>query len=151
MSKQFTDGYFALVLTVILGLAAIVFVSVTFAFSRGYQSADQEHATYYAERAKAENRDHECLGEAADLSSARECLDNATVISRDAERAEQNLNAQREMAQWAFWMLVVTLIMAAITAIGVFYVWRTLLATQDMASDTKTMALDARKTWRVSS
>jgi hypothetical protein len=43
------------------------------------------------------------------------------------------------MARWALWMLIVTTGMAAITAFGVFFVWRTLLATQDMARDTRTI------------
>jgi hypothetical protein len=56
------------------------------------------------------------------------------------QRAEQDLNAQREMAQWAEGMLwaawAIGLLTFGATVVGVRYVYLTLVATQDMARET---------------
>ncbi|MEQ9564660.1 MAG: hypothetical protein RLN85_02400, partial [Pseudomonadales bacterium] len=107
-------------------MAALGFVGITISFSKGYQSADQEHSTYYAQRDAAEIAYRECLDSASSLNGARQCIDNASQTSRDAERAEQDLNAQREMAQWAEGMLwaawLVGLSTVGVTLVGVRYV-----------------------------
>ncbi len=159
MSKRFENGYFALVITCVICLLAIGFVAITFAFSKGYQSADQEHSTYYAERNASEIYYNECLNSATSLDGARQCIKNAEATSREAERAEQDLNAQREMAQWAEGMLwaawIVGISTLFATIIGIRYVYLTLVATQDMARDTKevgdaqvTASMDAVKAAR---
>lgn len=140
MSRRFGNGYFALVAFGIVGLLAIGFVSITFAFSKGYKSADQEHSANNANRETAEVVYSECLRTSSDLNSARKCVNNTKSTSREAERAEQDLNAQREMAKWTEGMLwaawVVGLSTLLATIIGVRYVYLTLLATQDMARET---------------
>jgi hypothetical protein len=119
---------------------AIAFVALTVSFSKGYQSADEEHSTYYAERDQAEIRYRECLETSTSLDGARECINNAEATSRDSERAEKDLNAQREMAQWAEGMLwaawTIGFLSLGITLVGVRYVYLTLIiATQNMARD----------------
>jgi hypothetical protein len=134
MSKRFENGYFALVLTCALALLTIGYVSFFVAFSKGYERADQEHAAYHAQRDTAEIAYRECLEISSSLSGARECVDNAETTSRDSERAEQDLNAQREMAQWAEGMLwaawTVGILTAGITIVGVRYVYLTLVSSQ---------------------
>jgi hypothetical protein len=134
MPYRFENGYFALVLTCALALLTIAYVSFYVAYSKGYQSADQEHAAYYTQRDTAEVAYRECLQISSTLSGARECVDNAEEASRDSERAEQDLNAQREMAQWAEGMLwaawSVGILTAGITIIGVRYVYLTLVSSQ---------------------
>lgn|GEM_PF-1294496 len=149
MSKRFENGYFALVVTCIICLIAIAIVSTTFAFSMGYRSADSEHAAYYAEYEMTQETYSECLDQAPDLNSAMHCIENSEANIRDAERAELNLNVQREMARSAENMLlaawVVGLLSLLVTAFGVRYVYLTLLATKDMLLATQDMAGDARK------
>jgi hypothetical protein len=41
------------------------------------------------------------------------------------------------MAEWARWMLISTVVMGVITALGVVFVWQTLEATRQMALDTR--------------
>ncbi|WP_340240989.1 hypothetical protein [Sulfitobacter pontiacus] len=141
MSKRFENGYVALFVTCIFLLTCIGFTSVFFAFSKGYQSADQEHSTYYAERDDAEIRYSKCLNAATDLNGARDCINDSSTTSREAQRAEQNLNTQREMAQWAesmgwaAWLIGASTLIA--TIVGVRYVFLTLIATQVMADDTR--------------
>lgn len=50
---------------------------------------------------------------------------------REEWRNEQDLEAQRDMATWAYWMLVATCFNTAITAIGVAFVAWTLDATRE--------------------
>lgn len=143
MSKRIENGYFALVITCLFGMASIGVVSVGFFQLKGYQSADQEHAAYYAERHQAEVNYRECLEAAVTLNGARECINNAPSRTRDAQRAEQDLNAQREMAQWAEGMLwaawTVGLLTFFATVIGVRYIYLTLVSTQDMAAQAESI------------
>lgn len=141
MSRRVENGYFALVVTCLFCITCIGFIAVEFASTKGYQRADQEHAAHYAERDKTEIKYRECLSFATDLNSARECVNNSGATSRESERAEQDLNAQREMAEWAegmlwaAWIIGVTTVF--VTIIGVRYVYLTLVATQEMARDTR--------------
>lgn len=140
MPERFENGYAALVIGCVFCIACIAFTAITVAFSNGYQRADQEHSAYYAERDNAEIQYNKCLNSSPDLNRARECIDNSKTTNREAERAEQDLNAQREMAQWAEGMLwaawVVGLSTVFATIIGVRYVYLTLVATQGMARET---------------
>lgn len=103
-------------------------------FGLGEQSGEhQANADTYAKHAQ-----NEIDGTCADLNGPAhtECIIRVVEATNEHERAESDLNAQRDMARWAFLMLIVTVAMAIITAFGVFYVWRTLLATQKMAEET---------------
>lgn len=71
-----------------------------------------------------------------DATAQTECIERIVDASNENQRAEKDLIAQSEMSTWAFWMLWATLVMAATTAFGVYFVWRTLMATQDMARET---------------
>ncbi|MBC7985614.1 MAG: hypothetical protein H7X93_02945 [Sphingomonadaceae bacterium] len=47
------------------------------------------------------------------------------------ERAQRDLDAQEDMAKWAFWLLLVGIISTVIGIIGVSFIWLTLKATRD--------------------
>ena len=109
MPKSLWNGPAALALTYIACGLFIAFISFTLAYSKGYKSADHEHETNNAQRDTSDVIYGECLRAAADLDGALECVNNTNATSRDAERSEQDLNAQREMAQWAEGMLWATI------------------------------------------
>ena len=71
----------------------------------------------------------------SDPASSAECIRNVIEATNEHQRAEDDLVAQTDMALWAFGMLIVTASMAAITAVGVVFIWHTLTATQEMAKD----------------
>lgn len=104
-------------------------------FKKGQESHQSHSATAY------ENQTDNEIGEQCSLqptvSSQKECMSKAVRATREQQRAEEDLDAQQQMAEWARWMLIFTVIMAAITAVGVFFVWKTLTATQEMAKDAK--------------
>ena len=60
-----------------------------------------------------------------------ECIETAIKTSGEYQRAQKDLNAQSEMAQWAFALLVLSALGIGISGIGVYYVRDTLIATAD--------------------
>ncbi|MBP2459568.1 MULTISPECIES: hypothetical protein [unclassified Rhizobium] len=67
------------------------------------------------------------------------CLADSLSADGSEKQAEYDLKAQQDMSAWALGMLIVTIWMAAATFLGVFFVWKTLIATQEMASDTRSI------------
>jgi hypothetical protein len=59
------------------------------------------------------------------------CLDSAVSANAETSEPDYDLQAQQEMAEWAFAMWWTSLFGAAITAVGVVYVARTLRAALD--------------------
>lgn len=57
--------------------------------------------------------------------------------SRSEWREEQDLNAQRQMAQWAFWMLVVSSLGVVVGATGLWFLKGTLDEARNMTSETR--------------
>ena len=104
-------------------------------YLRGEQAGEyQANSDTYASHAQKEIR-RNCSWRDGVAFSA--CVIGVVEATNEHERSESNLVAQRDMARWAFAMLIVTVLMALVTALGVYYVWRTLLATQRMANDTR--------------
>ena len=131
-----------------LGLAAIG-ISGWAVFQTGYllgidAGEYQANSDTYAHHAEQEIRST-CAG--LDGVAQTECISRVVESANQHERAEGDLVAQRNMARWALWMLIVTGLMAFVTAIGVYYVWRTLLATQDMAGDTREIGQTQIRAW----
>lgn len=65
------------------------------------------------------------------------CLANNISADGGVKQAEYDLKAQQDMSAWALGMLIATVWLTVITLFGVYFVWRTLLATQDMARETR--------------
>lgn len=99
------------------GLIFVFLASYSAFYSHGYQAANKDNeASYEASRA-AEEAYIECSRRAS-IEEALRCYAEAEKASREDYRAQQDLNAQREMAEWAKWMFWATAIVGALT-IGV--------------------------------
>lgn len=114
-------------------------LSVALVFHLGWKNGNAEgeyeaNTDTYAKHAQDEIEDCFAL---TDRSSVPECVRNVVKAQNEHERAEADLVAQTEMGLWALGMLVVTSAMAVVTGFGVYYVWKTLLATQRMALDAR--------------
>ncbi|MEM6408168.1 MAG: hypothetical protein AAF700_07085 [Pseudomonadota bacterium] len=99
----------------------------------GHQAGQRDAKTQeYASQA-AQEIESTCVG----LGGSREleCIISVIEATNAHERAENDLIAQKNMARWSLWMLLSTVAMAGITALGVYYIWHTLVATQKMAMD----------------
>jgi len=83
----------------------------------------------YAAYQRREDAYRECLN-APSIEKARECYATSPKLSREQERAESNLSAQQSMASSAYWMILVSVVTVVVTAIGVVFVWQTLMETR---------------------
>jgi hypothetical protein len=105
----------------------------------GYKEAETQHyQTEYAER--TDERVSRCFNGA---DPPRECVEEAVRDNYEQQRAESDLNAQRNMADWAFWLLVVSSAGLGGTSIGTaFLAWQVMLtreAVEDTSQATRAM------------
>lgn len=104
------------------------------AYSQGREAERRERSPqYHAESARAYAK-RTCAE--PNLAATIECVDTALAASREASRAEQDLDAQQRMAFWALLTVVVSIVTVGVTAIGVWFVKRTLDATLEAVADT---------------
>ncbi len=115
---------------------------------QGYEVGQESHQSDSAEAYKnysyKEISNH-CVFSVGSAAQT-ECIAQAVKGAREQQRAEEDLDAQQEMSEWAKWMLISTIVMAAITLFGVMFVWQTLTATREMASDQKGLISQGDKT-----
>lgn len=71
----------------------------------------------------------------ADRSAAQECVSSAIQASREAKRSEVDLSTQQQMSDWAFWALVVAIVMAFVTTIGTYLIFRQVELTRKAVGD----------------
>lgn len=135
MSERDRINEFAIGLTVVLGIAVIYFVGWTFIELKTEQRISKHYSGQY-EASDASRKIAEICASETGLAAV-ECVIEQTKGQQERANDTRDLNAQEWMAHWALWMFVVTSVMAFITAIGVWFVWRTLLATQQMARETR--------------
>jgi hypothetical protein len=129
-----------------IGVALPVFFTLFVAmagylgFTYGYNSSDQDHQSDYSARYEAQIVEEKCIA-LGTPDEAVQCYKEAKNAAREHSRAEQDLNAQREMANWAEGMLWATLLVGTLTVIltglGVYWVKETLVATQLAIQETK--------------
>lgn len=127
----------------VLVLTACVFLGVKYSWDvfSGYQqnhaSQRQEASEYQA--STAGHSPSACRPIIAEdgVFAWITCLFDNISTDGGAKQSEYELQAQQDMAAWAFGMLIVTLWLTVVTLLGVFFVWQTLKATQEMASETE--------------
>jgi len=68
--------------------------------------------------------------------AAIECVTEAIEAAQSQSDSRQDLYAQQDMAKWAFWLFMLTCASVGITAVGVWFVKRTLDATLEAVEDT---------------
>lgn len=104
----------------------------------GFQKGQESHQGYSAQSYQ-DQADRQIAETCSSFTGTAmgECVAEAIRSAREQQRAEEDLDAQQQMAEWAKWMLIATVVMAAVTLFGVVFVWQTLVATQDMARDAR--------------
>ena len=129
MSKRVENGYAALALMAMACFVAIAFVSWSTSYSKGYHRANQDSKSVYSDGLRAEIHYKECMSKSTTIE-ALECYRDAEYDSEEEQRANQDLNAQREMADWAESVLWATILIGAatviVTTIGIYFVRETL-------------------------
>lgn len=118
---------------IVLGgiLLAALFVGIVgITYSHVYEAVYHDHATGKAQADASEKFKKEC-SEVVTIKEALACFGNTIESAREPQRSEEDLYAQKKMAQWAFWLLFFTVLIGivsvGITVVGINYVRRTLL------------------------
>jgi hypothetical protein len=125
------EGYWRTAIAAGLTLtAAFVIGGYILGYQLGEEAGKKDAHTKEYERHAADEIERTCLR--LDPIAEAECIVRVINSAHEHKRAESDLIAQRNMARWALFMLISTVVMAAITGLGVYYVWRTLAITSDI-------------------
>lgn len=120
----------------IIALAAVVWLMVMADRSYVEQTIHNEYASKRAQTETKREFQDKCSVLTAPGEIAN-CLTEYIESRRETERAEENLYAQRQMADWAYWILAATLLVgfvsAGVTGAGIYFVKRTLEETSRQA------------------
>lgn len=127
MSKIDWRTAFTAGLTLILAFAIAGYF---FGHQLGQEVGEKNAHTKEYERHAADEIKRTCLSR--DPVAESECVVRVINTAHEHKRAESDLIAQRNMARWAFLMLLATVAMTFVTVGGVYYVWRTLNVTRDI-------------------
>ena len=134
-----------LVIAFVLGLAGLALFLTAFWYSlsklvqyqEGHSNERAAAAQYYSDTAQHGPSSCRTVVEEDGLIAWLTCLADNVSTDGSVKHAEYDLKAQQDMAVWAFGMLIATIWLTVITLLGVYFVWRTLVATQNMARDAR--------------
>ncbi len=141
------DGTFILWIAVAAGLLIVGFVAWQGAYSKGYNAANQSSKSDYANYEATQKNYSKCLDASTTIEIARVCFSNSPKASAAENRAQDDLNAQREMAKWAEAMFWATIFASVIGVFGVFLVWQTLAAANEMNKITSAAFINDQRPW----
>lgn len=103
----------------VLTLSAAVFVFVwgaTLGQVSGYYSAQSKgYASQYP--SDTDNRITKCFTD-SNLATAKQCAQEAITADRENQRSEQDLQAQREVADWTYYVLVISIVQIPLGVFG---------------------------------
>lgn len=71
------------------------------------------------------------------ISRTMEAAENGPDAQAEKERAKENLQAQRNMARWAFGAMLAAAVEVLISAVGILLIWRTLVHTRNVVEAAK--------------
>lgn len=71
------------------------------------------------------------------IPTLTECIEKAVETSGDHQRAEYDLAAQQDVAEWTKWVLVVSVVGVLLTLVGIYFVWLTFGETRETNLITK--------------
>lgn len=96
------------------------------AYAQGYADKEAEH----------------CAG----FLGAIRCLIHDPESSRETERAEEDVAAQKEMAEWALWIAFISGAQAVLSLGAIYLVWRTLETNRDAVDAAQDAVIATRET-----
>lgn len=134
----FKRDWFRELAPTLIALGAVVgIVAVGFALvSQSWENRHKIYAHYQVnaqrERAEASNRiENECIP--LSRQAFIKCFSDNIDTYYAQQYSNKDLQAQQDMALWAFWMFSVGAFSVALSVVGVVLIWKTLLATQTAA------------------
>lgn len=120
-------------------LSAILFGIAAYIYGLGYGSAQyQVEANTYTDHntSDTEKRVGDCFSSTTVQSEIGPCVAEVIKAGRESERGESDLKAQRDMAEWAFGMLLVSAAGVFVTSVGTALLLWQIRLTQKAVSDT---------------
>lgn len=118
MRRNDSGRYLAIVGASLVAVA-VLSGTLTFTFHMGALSGRSDaQARGYAATYPTDTRKQvaDCWTK-TERSAAQECVASAIQASREAQRSEADLSTQRQMSDWAFWGLVVAIVIGCITTV----------------------------------
>jgi hypothetical protein len=118
-----------------IAAGAIVFLAfdlgvLGIGISQVYESVQHEQNTTKAHKNAKDIFDRECT-KFTSVQDLRDCAEKTVKTSRETDRSEEDLYAQKQMAQWAYWLLLFTsfigIVSIAITGVGTYLLLRTVM------------------------
>ena len=133
----------------VIALVFIGIFSYIIPYSKGYQAADKDHQSDYNNHQTSKKAEQECINKST-TKEAISCYRSAEHSARDKQRSEQDLDAQREMANWAEGILWATLSIGGlsilVTILGMILIGFTLHHTKRAADAAFDMVDEAKAT-----
>lgn len=158
MRRNDSGRYLAIVGASLVAVA-VLSGTLTFTFHMGALSGRSDaQAQGYAATYPTDTRKQvaDCWTK-TERSAAQECVASAIQASREAQRSEADLSTQRQMSDWAFWGLVVAIVIGCITTVvtslGTYLIFKQVKFSREAVEETgrATQAmLEANKLARIS-
>lgn len=124
--NNWSKGIATLALSAVLLLTMFGLLFYAYQIGVGSGSKQAEANGYAAEYpADTAKRIDQCWAK-AESSDQQECIEDAIKSSHESQRSEKDLRAQREMSDWAFWLLVITAIQTPVTIAGLLALLETI-------------------------
>ncbi|MER9338557.1 hypothetical protein NKJ06_32235 [Mesorhizobium sp. M0293] len=136
MLKRVWDGTVSLWVTIAICSFLLFVTALGFMSARAYDRATKDYQTSRAYDETRRQFEQRCAGfEGKEIFN---CLKEQIETAREPSRAEEDVGAQKEMARWALWMLIITgvlgLASVLVGLVGIFLI-RDTLATNKEATD----------------
>lgn len=126
MSQNNWNVRFALtasILAVFIVVAGLWTMNLSLGHSKGLYRAEAQN---YSQQYPADTDDRIARCPPVPTDRLKACVEEAIADSHDAQRGEHDLNAQREMADWAFWLLIISIFTTSISAFGLWALLKTI-------------------------
>lgn len=149
MSERYRYIKLAFGIALFLFLMALALGSVNLVLKyQASQSNDRDNAREYYQ-ANAHQGPYSCRAVMVEsgVLDWLSCLVEAVSAESGEQQAYYDLKAQQDMAAWAFGMLIVTIWLAVITLIGVGFVWKTLVVTQNAGAEAIAAVHGVERAW----
>lgn len=131
---------------IVAGIAVTALAAAFIWTISAYQAQSTLDARYRAQdRAERASESIERNCGSAEPGAVVECVAKEIEAAREDQRAEYDLSAQNRMAEWAFWMMVVTAITAGLTAVALWFIRGTLDATREAVEEARNGTSAARR------
>lgn len=131
--------------TVLIGLVVLIYN-----LGRAYGYSGAQAQGYAAQYPSDTDKAIEACPIDGDSAAFRKCVSEAIAASHESQRSEYDLQAQRDMSQWAWWLLVVSIGQVPIGLIGLFYLVQSIRQGQSAlikSTEANEIASTAQRAW----